>query len=57
MHCDHCQTKSVIEIRMTVGGEELAFRRCGRCEAKGWAASEQAVALGRVLELARPGAR
>ena len=57
MHCDHCQTKSVIEIRMTVGGEDLAFRRCGRCEAKGWASAEAPVELERVLDLARPGSR
>jgi hypothetical protein len=44
----------MIEIRMAVGGEDIAFRRCGRCDAKAWVGLDGPVALGRVLDLARP---
>ncbi len=53
MHCAACEKGSLIEIRMTVAGEELTFRRCGRCEAQAWTTTEGEITLGRVLELAR----
>jgi hypothetical protein len=53
MHCAHCAKGSMIEIRMTVAGSELTFRRCGRCEAQAWESPEGTITLGRVLELAR----
>jgi hypothetical protein len=53
MHCASCANGSMIEIRMTVAGSELTFRRCGRCEAQGWESPEGSITLGRVLELAR----
>ena len=53
MHCGTCAKGSLIEIRMTVAGEELTFRRCGRCEAQLWTTTEGEITLGRVLELAR----
>jgi len=54
MHCSHCGHGDMIEIRMAVGGEDIAFRRCGRCDAKAWVGLDGPVALGRVLDLARP---
>jgi hypothetical protein len=53
MRCAACEKGALIEIRMTVAGEELTFRRCGRCEAQGWESIEGSITLGRVLELAR----
>ena len=53
MRCAACAKGSLIEIRMTVAGEELTFRRCGRCEAQAWTTPEGEITLGRVLELAR----
>ena len=41
------------QVQWAVGGEDLAFRRCGRCEAKGWASAEAPVELERVLDLGR----
>lgn len=54
MLCTHCNKRNVIEIRMTVGGESLAFHRCGSCDAKAWTSGESTIELGRVLDLARP---
>jgi hypothetical protein len=54
MLCTNCNKKNVIEIRMTVGGESLAFHRCGSCDAKAWTSGEATIELGRVLDLARP---
>jgi hypothetical protein len=48
-----CTKGSVIEIRMRVAGEDLTFRRCGRCEAKSWETAAGLVPLSHVLELAR----
>ena len=53
MRCPSCTKGSVIEIRMRINGEELTFRRCGRCEAKTWATADGCVPLSHVLELAR----
>lgn len=53
MRCPSCTKGSVIEIRMRIHGEELTFRRCGRCEAKSWTTADGSVPLSRVLELAR----
>lgn len=52
MRCPACTKGSLIEIRMSVGGSDLTFRRCGRCEAKGWESPEGTIPLSQVLELA-----
>ncbi len=52
MRCPACVKGSLIEIRMSVGGSDLTFRRCGRCEAKGWESPEGTIALSQVLKLA-----
>jgi DNA-directed RNA polymerase subunit RPC12/RpoP len=54
MRCTHCGHNDLIEIRMAVGGEDIAFRRCARCDAKAWVGQDGRVALGDVLDLARP---
>jgi hypothetical protein len=53
MRCPSCAKGSLVEIRMRVSGQELTFRRCGRCEAKIWTAGDSHVPLSHVLELAR----
>lgn len=53
MRCAACEQGSLIEIRMRIAGQELTFRRCGRCEAQAWTTTEGEITLGRVLELAR----
>jgi hypothetical protein len=53
MRCSSCAKGAVIEIRMQVGGSELLFRRCGRCESQSWESEEGHIPLTRVLELAR----
>jgi hypothetical protein len=44
----------LIEIRMRVGGEDVTYRRCGRCEAHAWETESGDIPLSRVLDLARP---
>ncbi len=53
MRCSSCNRGSIIEIRMEIGGEELTFRRCGRCEAQTWATADGHVSLSHVLDIAR----
>jgi len=53
MHCPSCQNGSIIEIRMQIAGEDLTFRRCGRCGLQSWTNPDGRVPLTRVLELAR----
>lgn len=53
MRCATCAKTAMVEIRMRVGGEDLTFRRCGRCESQHWASGDQHVSLSHVLDLAR----
>jgi ribosomal protein S27AE len=53
MTCPTCTKGSIIEIRMQIAGEELTFRRCGRCESQSWATADGRISLTHVLELAR----
>jgi hypothetical protein len=55
MQCSRCSKAAVVEIRMEVGGRELIFRRCHRCEAQSWESVDGPVALVNVLDLARAG--
>jgi transcriptional regulator NrdR family protein len=54
MRCTHCGHHDLIEIRMAVGGEDIVFRRCARCDARAWVGQDGRVALDHVLDLARP---
>jgi hypothetical protein len=38
---------------MRIGGREIVFRRCSKCEANAWESEEGALSLDNVLELAR----
>jgi hypothetical protein len=53
MRCTRCSKGSLIEIRMTVAGEDLTFRRCGRCENQMWEGVDGPLPLTTVLDLAR----
>jgi hypothetical protein len=53
MRCATCAKSALVEIRMRIGGSEVTFRRCGRCETQAWETAEGQVPLSRVLELAR----
>lgn len=53
MHCPSCQSDTYVEISMTLGEKEVAFRRCGRCETQKWENSEGDVSLQSVLEFAK----
>jgi hypothetical protein len=53
MICAVCGQSETVSIRMKVGGEEITFRRCARCEANAWEGEEGRLSLDRVLELAR----
>jgi hypothetical protein len=53
MRCSTCGKRELVEIRMTVGGEELMFRRCGKCESQGWEGAGGTLTLSHVLDRAR----
>jgi len=53
MRCAHCGSDDVIEIRMSVGDQDVSFRRCGKCETQGWTDGEDVIDLTEVLDLAR----
>jgi hypothetical protein len=53
MVCTGCAKASLIAIRMQIGGREVVFRRCSRCEANIWESEEGALTLDRVLDMAR----
>ncbi len=53
MRCWHCTHDRMVEIQMEVGGDSLTFRRCSRCDARGWSNGDSALQLNEVLELAR----
>jgi hypothetical protein len=53
MRCVACAKGNVIEIRMSVNGAEVTFRRCARCESQTWETHERPLQLTEVLDLAR----
>jgi hypothetical protein len=53
MRCTTCAKGALVEIQMRVGGSEVTFRRCGRCEAQAWETVDGPLGLADVLDLAR----
>ncbi len=53
MRCATCSKDAMVEIRMRVGGSDVTFRRCGRCESQSWETPDGRVPLTHVLDLAR----
>jgi hypothetical protein len=51
--CTGCATGSAITIKMRIGGRDLVFHGCSRCEANTWEEQGDALSLDEVLELAR----
>ncbi len=43
----------MIAIRMRIGGEEIMFQRCSKCEVNRWSDDTGDISLDEVLELAR----
>jgi hypothetical protein len=53
MICTGCAKASLVAIRMRIGGREVVFRRCSRCEANVWEGEDGVLTLEGVLDLAR----
>jgi hypothetical protein len=53
MVCTGCAKASLVAIRMRIGGREVVFRRCSRCEANVWESEEGVLTLASVLDMAR----
>lgn len=53
MACTGCAGANVIAIRMRIGGEEIMFRRCSKCEVNRWSDTSGEISLDEVLDLAR----
>jgi hypothetical protein len=56
MICTGCAKASLVAIRMKIGGREVVFRRCSKCEANVWESEEGILSLDSVLDLARSAA-
>jgi hypothetical protein len=52
MRCGRCG-EVLVEIRTRVGGTEVVFRRCSRCDSQTWETADGEIALDEVLDLAR----
>jgi len=53
MRCPNCKSDTFVEINMTLGEKEVAFRRCGRCETQKWESEDKDVDLRAVLKYAK----
>jgi hypothetical protein len=53
MVCTGCAKAALVTIRMRIGGRDVVFHRCSRCEANVWESEEGVLTLDRVLDLAR----
>lgn len=53
MRCPNCKSDTFVEINMTLGEKEVAFRRCGRCETQKWESEDKDVDLSSVLKFAK----
>ena len=51
--CTGCAKTMLITIRMRVGGREIVFHRCSKCEANTWLDDAGVLSLNEVLDLAR----
>jgi hypothetical protein len=51
--CTGCAQTSAITIRMRIGGRDLVFHGCARCERNTWEDQGDLVSLDHILELAR----
>lgn len=53
MRCPNCKSDTYVEISMSLGDKDVAFRRCGRCETQKWESEDQDVDLNSVLKFAK----
>lgn len=53
MRCPNCSSDTYVEINMSLGDKDVAFRRCGRCETQKWESADADVDLTSVLEYAK----
>ena len=53
MRCPNCKSDTYVEISMSLGDKDVAFRRCGRCETQQWESEDQDVDLNSVLKFAK----
>ena len=55
MKCPHCGWGDIalITIRMRIGGRDVVFQRCSKCESNTWLVDADVSSLDRVLEFAR----
>lgn len=51
--CTGCANEVLITIRMRIGGRDIVFSRCSRCEANTWEQEDGVISLDAVLDLAR----
>lgn len=55
MACPRCRNSQLVEINLTVGGEQVTMRSCSRCETRWWEHDGEPMSLEHVRALAAPG--
>ena len=53
MRCPSCNSDAYVEINISLGENDVAFSRCGRCETQKWESQECDINLSEVLTLAK----
>ena len=53
MRCPSCNSDAYVEINISLGENDVAFGRCGRCETQKWESQECDINLSEVLTLAK----
>jgi hypothetical protein len=51
--CTGCAQTNFIVIRMKIGGRDIVFHRCTKCECNTWEEGGGVLSLDEVLDLAR----
>ena len=52
MQCPKCESRQMVEIALSVGGQRVTLRSCSSCDLRWWEGYEGKLPLERLLDLA-----
>ncbi len=52
MRCPQCQARHMVEIAMSIGGQQVTLRSCSFCDLRWWEGYQGKMALSGLLDLA-----